>query len=94
MKRDFRTSHVGRVTVLASAFALGTVGLLFLAGCASDPATLYENKCGSCHSLSTVDNASYSTAEEWKDVVDRMKDKTTTISDQDAATITDYLANR
>ncbi len=94
MKRDFRTSHLGRFTACAAAFALGVVGLLSLAGCANDPAALYESKCGSCHSLSTVDNASYSTAEEWKGVVDRMKDMTTTISDQDAATITDYLANR
>lgn len=84
-----------RTATVLAALVVATAGALFLTGCGSgDPAALYESKCSSCHSLSTVDNAPYSTPEEWKAVVDRMQAMTTTISDEDAATITEYLANR
>lgn len=84
-----------RTTMITAAVVVATVGALSLAGCgSSDPAALYESKCSSCHSLSVVDDATYSTTEEWKALVDRMKDMTTTISDEDAEIITEYLANR
>ena len=66
---------------------------LVLAGCgssASGPQGLYESKCGSCHPLSTVENAKH-TKEEWKATVDRMKAMGGSISDSDAEQITTYI---
>ncbi|MEF9841206.1 MAG: cytochrome c [Raoultibacter sp.] len=87
-----------RMTALiVSCFLLATIGL---AGCggaasnASDPKALYESKCGTCHSLSTVDKAPYTTADEWSADVKKMQAKSSKISDDDAAKITEYLANR
>lgn len=60
----------------------------------STPQGLYESKCSACHSLSTVDNATYKGADQWAKVVKSMQAKTKDISDDDAKTITDYLANR
>lgn len=69
-------------------------GAVFLSGCgASDAQSLYESKCGSCHSLSTVDNAAY-TGDEWESVVKRMQGMSTSISDADAEKITEYLKNK
>lgn len=79
--------------------------LTMLAGCASNeaksstadtstPQGLYESKCSACHSLTTVDSATYQGTEQWEGVVKRMQQKTKDISDEDVATITDYLANR
>lgn len=69
-------------------------GVVFLSGCgSSDAQSLYEEKCGSCHSLSTVDNASY-TGDEWDSVVKRMQDMSTNISDGDAEKITEYLKTK
>lgn len=87
----WRTAIIASVT-----FALAAV-LLVLAGCSSstpDAKQLYETKCSSCHSLETVDKATYSGEEQWKEIVDRMQAMTTTISDDEAKQITDYLANR
>lgn len=99
MNRPSFSERYGR-TAFAFAIAFMIALLLFaLAGCssdaqASDGKELYETKCSSCHSLDTVDNASYQTADQWRDVVDRMKDMSSTISDDDAEKITEYLANR
>ncbi len=86
--RGMRIAIVGGAAVLAISAAA-------LVGCSgsSDPQSLYQSKCGSCHSTSTVDNANYS-GDQWADVVNRMKDKSSSISDSDAQTITQYLQNR
>ena len=83
----------GRAVAIALATIVLSLALFVLAGCSSsDPKQLYESKCGTCHSLETVKNAQYSDAEQWGEVVKRMQAMTTTISDDDAAKITEYLA--
>lgn len=84
-----------RLPVLSGVIgALLLGGVVFLSGCGStDAQSIYEEKCGSCHSLSTIDNASY-TGDEWDSVVKRMQDMSTNISDGDAEKITEYLKTK
>lgn len=82
--------------VLLQSIFLALIGLalfVLLAGCGSDPQALYEKKCGTCHGLDIIDDAPHK-GDQWADVVKDMQDKTTTISDDDATAITDYLASR
>ncbi|MEG0070733.1 MAG: cytochrome c [Raoultibacter sp.] len=89
-------------TIAVSLCLLTAVSAVGLVGCggggssenSSDPKALYENKCGTCHSLSTVENAPYTTVDEWIADVKKMQAKTSKISDDDAAKITEYLVNR
>lgn len=94
---SFLRSHRRGLTLAVLVAAL-SLALLALAGCGSDASNdsqaLYESKCSTCHSLDVIDQAGYSTSEEWGSVVNRMKDMTSTISDDDANKITEYLANR
>lgn len=84
--------YVRTIGVILAVFLV--VGLGFLASCSSsDPQALYENKCGSCHDLSVVEEAQYASS-EWADVIKDMQSKTTTISDEDAQKITEYLENK
>ncbi|MEG0072318.1 MAG: cytochrome c [Raoultibacter sp.] len=89
-----------RMLLVTSCFLLAAMGAFALTGCgggtsnSSDPKALYESKCGTCHSLATVDNAKYTTAEEWIANVKSMQAKSSKISDEDAAEITAYLAGR
>lgn len=52
---------------------------------------MYESKCGSCHPLSTITAASYK-EDEWKPVVERMKNMPGSMSDSEAEQITKYLS--
>ena len=86
--------NISKKIVLLSAVTVLVFGLLLLAGCGSSSTgtqALYENKCGSCHPLSTVESASHK-SDEWKSVVDRMKAMNDSISDSDAEKITQYLS--
>ncbi|MEG2982207.1 MAG: hypothetical protein RR794_00980 [Raoultibacter sp.] len=88
-----------KAPLIFSFVLVAALGALTLGGCgggasSADPKALYESKCGTCHSLSTVDNASYTTADQWSTNVKRMQAMTSKISDDDATKITDYLANR
>ena len=83
MKRfTFFTKKTG-VLILAGCMLFASLAFVGCGGGASNGESLYEKKCSSCHSLDIVDSASYSGAEEWAGVVDRMADMTTTISDSD-----------
>jgi cytochrome c5 len=58
---------------------------------ASDPAAvLVEQKCTMCHTLERVDSASYDAA-TWSQVIDRMKQNGLVITDDEKATIAEYL---
>lgn len=97
MKQHESHGHTSLKSAYRMALAITTillvVSLAFFAGCSSDPKALYENKCGSCHTLEAVDSASYS-GDEWDAVVKDMQSKTTTISDDDAEKISEYLKTR
>lgn len=73
---------------LVFTMGLAAVGVT---GCAQSGESLYKSKCGTCHSLSTVENSSYVNSGQWSDEVKRMQKQSTTISDSDASAITAYL---
>ena len=86
--------NISKKIVLLSAVTVLVFGLLLLAGCGSSSTgtqALYENKCGSCHPLSTVESASHKSG-EWKSVVERITAMNASMSDPDAEKITQYLA--
>ena len=84
--------NLGKFLIIAS--AAGLLGL----GCASrvvgseaGPKELFEARCSKCHKLDKVLNRTMS-AEQWRTVVDKMKDKWFSgISDEEAGIIADYL---
>jgi hypothetical protein len=65
----------------------------------ADAKRAFEKKCTACHSLSRITSRT-NTAEKWAKVVDKMKrraekkDESIRISDGEAKTITDYLAEQ
>lgn len=86
-----------KLTILLSVTAI-LFSALILAGCggsgsstaASDGQTIFENKCGTCHPLTTATNQKHNEA-EWKSVVARMQSLSNAISDSDAQAIVKYL---
>jgi cytochrome c5 len=58
-----------------------------------DPKSLVELKCSMCHSLDRVWSEDYDRA-EWVSTVDRMKRNGLVITDEEYATIVDYLAEQ
>jgi mono/diheme cytochrome c family protein len=58
---------------------------------ASDGDALVEEKCTVCHSRVRVDSAAKS-YEEWQATVDRMRRNGAQLTDEEAATIVDYLS--
>lgn len=85
---------ISKKITLLSTTTLLAFGAMAMVGCGSTakgPQGLYEKKCGTCHPLSTVENAAYK-GDEWKAVVDRMKNMTGAITDSDADQITKYLS--
>lgn len=94
-------TKIGRVVATAAICGamMGVVGCSGGGGGGADAGeALFNEKCangGDCHDVTTVTDAAgnYNSPEEWADLVARMQVLTTEISDEDAATITDYLAN-
>lgn len=89
------------VVTLVIALFLGTGILLQQAKAdeSTDAKTVFEKKCTACHSLSRITSRT-NTAEKWAKVVAKMKrraekkDESIRISDEEAKTITDYLAEK
>jgi hypothetical protein len=55
--------------------------------------TFLNTLCSSCHTLERVRNMK-ATAEAWGEIVDRMKEKGITLTDDDTASLVDYLARK
>lgn len=61
-------------------------------GEAADPAqALVDSKCSMCHTTQRVYDASYDSA-GWADVIDRMKRNGLVISDEERATVIEFLS--
>lgn len=52
---------------------------------------LVDQKCTMCHTRERIDSASYDAA-TWTSTIDRMKKSGLVITDEDAATIVEYLS--
>lgn len=54
-------------------------------------AELLQDRCVKCHGLDVVEEESYSQA-EWEATVENMRQKGTTLTDDEAKTLVEYLA--
>ncbi len=90
-----RDKKRGKAQLIALVLVVSMLGTVILAGCSSgDAKSVYEKKCSTCHSLSTVENATYQGEDQWQSVVKRMQAQSTSISDSDASQIIEYLAQK
>jgi hypothetical protein len=55
--------------------------------------TFLNTLCTSCHTLERVRNTK-ATADQWGEIVDRMKEKGITLTDEDTASLVDYLGRK
>ncbi|MBZ0156382.1 MAG: hypothetical protein K8I29_09265 [Alphaproteobacteria bacterium] len=55
------------------------------------PESLFESTCSQCHSLE-LPRSQRMNKEEWKSLVERMRSNGCSITDQEAATIVEYLS--
>jgi hypothetical protein len=55
--------------------------------------TFLNTLCTSCHTLERVRNTK-AAADDWGEIVDRMKEKGITLTDEDTASLVDYLARK
>ena len=76
-------------TIIAAALLI----VLMASGCSggTDGASLVDSKCGSCHSVDWVTGASAETRADWEGTVERMEAKGLTVTDEERATILEYL---
>jgi cytochrome c2 len=81
-------------SLIAAALALSACS-----GVSKDPArastgeALVASRCTQCHSLDRINGARYD-AQQWGDVVDRMRRNGLVVSADERQLIIDYLANR
>lgn len=66
---------------------------LLIVGCSAgtDGALLVKSKCGSCHAIDWVTDASADTRADWAGTVDRMETKGLVVTDDERTTILEYL---
>ncbi len=77
-----------RTLVLPSALII----VLTIVGCTGDDgASLVRSKCSTCHSVDWVTSASADTRADWEGNITRMEAKGLTLTDEERATVLDYL---
>ena len=89
--RNSRTRLVRMVLTLT--IALGAVALVGCGGGASG-ADLVTKRCEPCHADIDSYTNRYTTLEDWQACMVRMQEYTDTISDEEAATIAQYLTEQ
>jgi len=69
------------------------IAALLVVGCSAgtDGASLMKSKCGSCHAVDWITDAAADTRADWEGTVARMETKGLVVTDEERATILEYL---
>lgn len=84
---------VQKISRVIATLVLCTMVFGITACVSNDGSALYGKRCdGACHDTERIENATYSSEDEWRECIKRMQAQTTSISDEDADAIAAYLA--